>query len=305
MMIKVIAPAQRHLTNRSSLAEFHRYWAESHGPLFANTRRLRAYVQHLTLPEAYGIDPMPTFDGVSMFWYDQLEDTRPETAADAALHEIVLKDDRQLFDRSDTWPRHRKSASVAAMEHIVLDGDPAPGMVKAIFIVAKLPGLTLTEFFDYWQHRHGPLVARIPGLRRYVQNHGLLEAYRRGTQTHDGWSELWFDDLASLHRAARSPQWAAATEDAAMLFAPDAGVGVAVERIQKDASWRYRDWGAATLSDQEILDRLRAGGYAQLADETTAKSIRRAAETRALAVWTDEHLVTLDDSGIDARPANV
>ena len=63
-MIKVLAPAQMH-PGRRSLAEFHNYWAESHGPLFANTKYLRRYVQHLTLPEAYGGDPDPTFDGVS------------------------------------------------------------------------------------------------------------------------------------------------------------------------------------------------------------------------------------------------
>ncbi len=69
-MIKVLAPAQRHPSNRATLAEFHQYWAETHGPLYANTKRLRRYVQHLTLPESYGFDPAPSFDGVSMFWFD-------------------------------------------------------------------------------------------------------------------------------------------------------------------------------------------------------------------------------------------
>jgi hypothetical protein len=63
-MIKVLAPALRHPTNRS-LGDFHRYWGESHGPLFANTKVLRGYVQHLTLPEAYEGQPEPTFDGGS------------------------------------------------------------------------------------------------------------------------------------------------------------------------------------------------------------------------------------------------
>jgi len=64
-MIKVVAPAQHHPTNRT-LYEFHDYWGESHGPLFANTQGLRRYVQHLTLHEAYGIEPAPNFDGVLM-----------------------------------------------------------------------------------------------------------------------------------------------------------------------------------------------------------------------------------------------
>jgi hypothetical protein len=69
-MIKSIAPAQRHPTNRLTLAEFHHYWAESHGPLFANTKGLHRYVQHLSLPNAFGCYPEPTYDGVSMFWTD-------------------------------------------------------------------------------------------------------------------------------------------------------------------------------------------------------------------------------------------
>ena len=71
-MIKVLAPAQMHPGPNRTLAEFQNYWGESHGPLFANTKNLRRYVQHLTLPEAYDLDPTPTFDGVSMFWYDDL-----------------------------------------------------------------------------------------------------------------------------------------------------------------------------------------------------------------------------------------
>src|ERR1700733_12123586 len=87
-MIKVLAPAQRHPTNRATLAEFQSYWAECHGPLFANTANLRRYVQHLTLPEAYGGDPAPTFDGVSMFWYDELR-TEFAAANDRETFELV------------------------------------------------------------------------------------------------------------------------------------------------------------------------------------------------------------------------
>jgi hypothetical protein len=202
-MIKVVAPALHHPTNRT-LAQFHNYWGESHGPLFANTKNLRRYVQHLTLAEAYGTDPTPTFDGVSMFWYDTWQPLRAPAGNDPellallkavlgvskldgegsgkqpaspaeretmALLKAVLKDDAQLFDRSTTWPMHHKGASVAAREHIIVNGPTNPQMVKAIFIASKLPGLTLGEFFDHWQNHHGPLGAKVPGVRRYVQNH--------------------------------------------------------------------------------------------------------------------------------------
>ena len=85
----------------------------------------------------------------------------------------MLKDDAQLFDRSTSWPMHHKRASVVAEERVIVDGADEPEMVKAIFIASKLPGLTLGEFFDHWQNHHGPLAARVPGLRRYVQNHAI------------------------------------------------------------------------------------------------------------------------------------
>jgi uncharacterized protein (TIGR02118 family) len=330
-VIKVIAPARRHPTNRP-LAEFHAYWAESHGPLFSNTRDVRRYVQHLTLPEAYGAEPAPTYDGISMFSYDDL-DTQADRPIDPEVVEMletilgvkadrpgspsaegeddretellkaVLRDDMQLFDRSTTWPMHEKRASVVARERVIVDGQTTTEMVKAIFVVSKLPGLSLDEFFDRWQNHHGNLGASIPGLRRYVQNHGVPQAYASRGQTHDGWSELWFDDLAALHAAVGSPEWRAVRESGATLFATPRGVGVAREGIRKDLDWTYDDWGVGALSEEEVRQRLAEEGYAALAaDPDVPRLIKAAAAAEALAVWTPEHLVTIDASRIDARP---
>lgn len=304
-MIKYLSPAQRHLTNRPDLATFHRYWAESHGPLYTNNSDLRRYVQHLTLPEAFGHDPSPTFDGVSMFWFDEYVPlgAGKTDRANEVLHEEVSADDAQLFDRTVSWPTHLKRASVVATEHVVVDGPTTPDMVKAIFIAARLPGLTLKEFFEHWGTVHASLGSAVPGLRRYVQNHGLPAAYAAGVQTHDGWSELWFDDLASLHAAVGSPAWQALREDGATLFAQPMGVVVARERIQKDRDWTYNDWGVSGLDEAAIRRRLRDQGYSRLADDPDAPArIKAAAEHHALAVWTDEHLVSIDDPRISERP---
>ena len=289
-MIKVLAPALRHPTNRS-LEDFHRYWGESHGPLFANTKMLRGYVQHLTLPEAYEGQPEPTFDGVSMFWYDDLETmgvatndpdvlalmegiygvpgvpsdpppADPDQREVTLLHQ-VLKDDAQLFDRSTTWPMHHKRAAVVAEEHVIVDGQKSPEMVKAIFMASKLPGLTLSEFLVRWEHVHGPLAANVPGLRHYDQYHAVLESYPMGTNTHDGWSELWFDDVSSLRAAVASPEWAALAEDGATLFAQPIGVGVARER---DPEGRVVDVPGLGRRRHERGRRPRAAARARLRD---------------------------------------
>lgn len=304
-MIKIASPALRHPEHRS-LEEFHNYWAESHGPLFSQTKALRRYVQHLTLPESYDGYPRPTWDGLSMFWFDRPEDFVVDSSSPPevqALREEVMKDDRQLFDRIQDWPLHHKRASVVAEEHVVLEGETTPDMVKLLYVVARRPGLTHPEFFEHWREVHGALVAQIPGLRRYVQNYAILEALPSRPMTHDGFSELWFDSLEALHEAARSQEWAAAAEDSRTLFADHVGCVIARERIQKEIDVPLPEPEAASMSEDEIRARLEEQGFRSLAADPEAPGrIKRAAQNGLLAVWTWEHLVTIDESRIDARP---
>ena len=237
-MIRMIAPALKHPTNRT-LAEFRHYWAESHGPLYARTTALRRYVQHLTLEEAYGDEPAPTYDGASMFWFDDLDAVRPQEGDPESIElwNAVIEDDAQLFDRSTTWPTDHRKASVVGTERVVLEGSTTPEMVKAIFISARRPGLSLEEFSDHWGSVHGALVAQLPGLRRYVQTHAAPESYMLTgiiAPTHDGFSELWFDDYAAWKLALASAEWSAVVEAGETLFARPAAYVVGRERIQKD-----------------------------------------------------------------------
>jgi len=259
-MLKIISAANKHPANRSP-AEFHAYWIERHGPLFARTPALRRYVQHHTLPAAYGGNPAPTHDGASMFWYDDVDALRTAsspllrdaiTSADGdlfewyvasrrygdpaaiTLQEAVRADDRQLFDRSASWPRDGQRATVVTRERVVVDGPTSPEMVKAIFIASRKPGLALDEFLEHWFEVHGQLCAAVPGLRRYVQNHVVPEAYGVRAMTHDGFSELWFDDRDALERARESAQWAELSKDGQTLFTYPMAVVVAHETIIKD-----------------------------------------------------------------------
>ena len=305
-MIKAIGAAIRHPANRT-LPDFQRYWGESHGTVwtYVDAPQPRRYVQHVTLAEAYDGEPRPTHDGASMFWYDDLEALRtPLTTPEAAaLREAIGADDRQLFDRQPGWPLHHKRASVVATERVVVDGTTTPEMVKAIFIAGRIPGLTPAEFFQHWYEVHGPLGAKLPGLRRYVQNHAIPEAYTFRPMTHDGWSELWFDDLDALRRAYASPEWQALREDGATLFAQPMAVVIARERVQKGEELGKKDHPAAEWSEEEIRGQLEKQGYRSLAaDPDIPRKLKKAAMTRMLSVWTPEHIITIDDSRIDARP---
>lgn len=88
-------------------------------------------------------------------------------------------------------------------------------MVKLVYCVRRKRGLTREEFSRYWADVHGPIGARIPGLRKLVQSHGVEVPGDSRAADFDGMAELWFDDVAAIVAARRSAEWAAATADEA------------------------------------------------------------------------------------------
>ena len=76
-------------------------------------------------------------------------------------------------------------------------------MIKVCELVKRRPDLTVEQFQDYWRTTHGPIAARIPGLRRYEQNHVRLGAYRDGRRPEwDGLAITWFDSTDAMRAAA-------------------------------------------------------------------------------------------------------
>jgi uncharacterized protein (TIGR02118 family) len=78
-------------------------------------------------------------------------------------------------------------------------------------LIEKRHELDHAEFRRRWREGHGPLAAKLPGLRRYHQNHVVDRAqrgisYARGSHDFDGFSELWFDDVPSMSAAFATPQ---------------------------------------------------------------------------------------------------
>jgi uncharacterized protein (TIGR02118 family) len=82
-------------------------------------------------------------------------------------------------------------------------------------LIQKRSDIGSDDFRTHWRDSHGPLAAKLPGLRRYHQNHVVDRAqrgisYARGGNDFDGFSELWFDDVPSMLAAF-------ATEDVQLL----------------------------------------------------------------------------------------
>ena len=84
-------------------------------------------------------------------------------------------------------------------------------MVKFMVVLYRREDLSVEEFAANLRQVHGPMAERIPGLRRYVQNHVASDPGRR----HPGWDavvELYWEDRASMEAAWRSPEGKAATQ---------------------------------------------------------------------------------------------
>ena len=87
-------------------------------------------------------------------------------------------------------------------------------MIKMVFLVHKRQDMDAEAFRRYWRETHGPIAAKLPGLRKYVQNHSILDP--DGTPPpYDGFAEMWFDNRESMEQALASPEGQATIGDTA------------------------------------------------------------------------------------------
>ena len=94
-------------------------------------------------------------------------------------------------------------------------------MLRVTFCLRRLPGLSRSEFQDYWLNTHAPLVeahAASLGIRKYVQSHSIetsgsfpLADVRGSTGLeYDGVAQLWWDDMGSFAAAGATEEGRAA-----------------------------------------------------------------------------------------------
>jgi len=84
-------------------------------------------------------------------------------------------------------------------------------VIKFVVVLYRRPDLTAEQFHANLRGEHTELAEKLPGLRRYVQNHVAPDATRR----HPGWDavvELFWDDRASMEAAWASPEGRRATK---------------------------------------------------------------------------------------------
>ena len=95
-------------------------------------------------------------------------------------------------------------------------------MIKIVGLLTRKKDWTHAQFMKHWVEIHAPLAHKVPGLRRYVQNHVRGERTRADIEVTaveiDGIAELWFDDQAALEAASRTPEMKALHADGALFI---------------------------------------------------------------------------------------
>jgi len=103
-------------------------------------------------------------------------------------------------------------------------------MLKFMVVLYRRADLTREAFRRHLEKVHGPLAKRLPGLRKYVQNHVSADPNRK----HPGWDaivELYFDSREAMEAAWASPQGAASDGDLALFTDLDRTAWSVVEEI--------------------------------------------------------------------------
>lgn len=76
-------------------------------------------------------------------------------------------------------------------------------MVHFYYFISRKPEVSETEFHRYWREVHGPIAARIPQFRRYIQSHRI--PFAGSNLPFDGAAEIWLDDIEAVVDLRREP----------------------------------------------------------------------------------------------------
>ncbi|WP_454739425.1 EthD family reductase [Cupriavidus necator] len=74
-------------------------------------------------------------------------------------------------------------------------------MIHLIFLSARRPDVDRQDYLRYWRDMHAPLVAGLPGVRRYVQS--TVRSVPGHAARYDTVDEIWVDDAAALDALMR------------------------------------------------------------------------------------------------------
>jgi len=103
-------------------------------------------------------------------------------------------------------------------------------MITRVFVAARRQDMTTEACLQHWRGHHAAIGARLPRVRAYVQNHGVLDGGRflLPYPGFDIMPELDWDDLGAMDAAIDSPVHERDSVDDEQNFIDTARTGLAV-----------------------------------------------------------------------------
>ena len=204
-----------------SVERFREYWLKQHSAVIRAIPEVRKYIASIALPSSYRDNHEPLYDGVSEAWFDD-EETIRRIAGSPPIR-AAITDDAVFIDTS-------KAGSIVTEEIVQKEGVMPRDAVKVLSLLTRKHGMDVASFQSYWRTSHGPLAAKLPQTRRYVQCHVSQSGYADGrTPRYDGVAEVWFDDFdavrasgnADLYRDIRADELKFLTVPFPLIFASE------------------------------------------------------------------------------------
>ncbi|TDC06205.1 EthD family reductase [Streptomyces sp. 8K308] len=194
---------------------FHQYWTEEHAVRYASKiPQIKRYSVDTRIPRK-GETTEPLWSGVAEIWLENDEEQLASLQTPEFLEGARLDEPR--------WAAFWRSLVLDTETETVVPGEPddqgQPG-VKLIVLVKRREGMTVEEFRSYSRELHAPLVAGIPGLRRYDQSYTRDSWYSVSEPPFDAAYHLWFDDVEAVDAAEAGPDQAKVLADYANFTNP-------------------------------------------------------------------------------------
>lgn len=202
-MIKVVVAINR--KPGMDVAAFQDHWLNRHPEPILKLPGLVRYVQSHARLSGYRGGRELIHDGIAELWFKDMAALKatngtPNLAA-------VEADEARFIDAT-------KRVFLLCDEHVIVDSPIPPNAVKNVEFVCRKPGMPVADYQRYWREVHGPLAAKIPSIRRYVQNHVRPGAYRDGqAPAYDGFAITWFENTDAMRRGATTEAYAATRAD--------------------------------------------------------------------------------------------
>jgi uncharacterized protein (TIGR02118 family) len=112
-------------------------------------------------------------------------------------------------------------------------------MIKTVIFFKRKSGMSVEAFQEHWRTTHADIIVRLPGIRRYVQNHPLPSAYRKGEPLYDAVAESSFDSTEVMKALPGTREYQAVLDDEPNFIEPGTmGSVITEEHVVKEGAVR-------------------------------------------------------------------